>query len=291
MNKTGNKVNPDSVASLIKAYFEGDVETRNRIISSCMPHAERLAHEYLWTGADEDDLVQSAYEGLVEGVDDFLSDRTENFFMYITRRINWKIRAFVVWHMGFYDKGDYHDNRIFTGQLISILKAKRDLIEEGNANPGLKELSNRTGFYELAIYEAIKEYEHRRGISIDEVDFVDCAVAASGVSDVEAEVVYGTRERNLDKIIECANLTPGEVRVLECISKGIFGVQQIADMLEISKKRTYLLRGNVYSKLGMARGELGRGFADVDVKNEAIEAEKMFVNRRMRDRQNNKYRH
>ena len=67
---------------------ENYTKDRNKLIKMYKAQAEKIALKYSGLGVDDEDLVQSAYEGLIRGVDKVLSKSYKNHFKEVIKEIH-----------------------------------------------------------------------------------------------------------------------------------------------------------------------------------------------------------
>ena len=63
------KVEEDSITTLLRKYSEGDLEARDKIFGRYKYFAKSIARSYLPICDEENDLIQSAYEGIMIAIE------------------------------------------------------------------------------------------------------------------------------------------------------------------------------------------------------------------------------
>jgi len=135
------------------------VELRNRLVENYMYIAEILAKKFSGRGVDYDDLLQVASEALIAGVEKFDPDLGNRFTTYVTPTVTGMIKNYF---------RDYSRSVRLPRRIYAVASKVKDEINEyykiHGEKPTVKQLSERTGFSEELIMEAL---ECRTPVSLD----------------------------------------------------------------------------------------------------------------------------
>lgn len=78
------KKEEDSILTLFEKYKKGSIEARDKIIEYYMPRAEEIAVSFYGLGLEKEDVISSAYEGLVKAIDKY---KNSNYFLNFMKEI------------------------------------------------------------------------------------------------------------------------------------------------------------------------------------------------------------
>lgn len=110
--------------------------SKEELVYHYMPRANELARRYFGLGLEDEDVIASAYEGLVLGVDKYIHSKAKNRPLVIDRNIMRTIEKNILVFYGF-DVGPYNKENFECGfsKIIELLKLRRDLkIDEKELN-------------------------------------------------------------------------------------------------------------------------------------------------------------
>lgn len=260
----------------IEQYRQGDVVAREKLIRHYMRTAERIAENYYGLGVDDEDILQSAYEGLILGVDK--CPKGKNYNKVIQQTIFNSIRNAILSQL--FDLDGACDNFTINVVRVAILKFRRDFLEENHRLPSVEEICEKTGFLESLVIFILEEMELTKKISLDSMTFEESLEIVDGISDPEFEVVDKRGPSTLE-------LTPRQKELYMLISSGTVNCKKLSEAMVVSKQRVSELKVRTFNKVYECRDRSGE---NATLKREAQEYEKTFVNRRLRDRTHNRNR-
>lgn len=118
----------------------GDKKARDKIVSSNLRFVVSVAKKYRGQGLALEDLIDEGNIGLMTAVDKYEPEKGYHFISYAV----WWIRQSILKALAEQSRPVRLPlNR--SNELITIMKAKNELIASGNANPRAEEIAERSG--------------------------------------------------------------------------------------------------------------------------------------------------
>ncbi len=118
----------------------GDKKARDKIVSSNLRFVVSVAKKYRGQGLALEDLIDEGNIGLMTAVDKYEPEKGYHFISYAV----WWIRQSILKALAEQSRPVRLPlNR--SNELITIMKAKNELIASGNANPRVEEIAEKSG--------------------------------------------------------------------------------------------------------------------------------------------------
>ncbi len=118
----------------------GDKKARDKIVSSNLRFVVSVAKKYRGQGLALEDLIDEGNIGLMTAVDKYEPEKGYHFISYAV----WWIRQSILKALAEQSRPVRLPlNR--SNELITIMKAKNELIASGNAEPGVEEIAEKSG--------------------------------------------------------------------------------------------------------------------------------------------------
>jgi len=136
-----------------------DINLRNKLVANYMYIAEILAKKFSGRGVEYDDLLQVASEALIVGVEKFDPDLGNRFTTYITPTITGIIKNY----FRDYSRPVRLPRRLYA-VAAKVREESNEYFKRHGAKPTVKQLSQKLGFSEELIMEAL---EFRAPVSLD----------------------------------------------------------------------------------------------------------------------------
>ena len=272
--------------NIVREYRAGDESKREALITTYMDMAQEIALEYTGLGLDNEDLIQSAYEGLVVGVNHYLNKAAHG---NITTVIQRSIRQYVIYAVGKwlnYKGINSHFSREVSA-IVKVLRVRRSLLIELGREPTADEVSEYVSF-SLSTIENILERKDNYYIKyLDDLTDDEKAFFVDGVVDPTTDILNKLLLEDLKNLEFSLSL-----RQLEYINHRLNGykTEDIISLMGVSSQRVSDIKLKIIAKLKKIEVLPDLLYGE-NQKRESLEEEKRFTNRRKRDRQNNRYRY
>ena len=263
---------------------ENYTEERNKLINVYKAQAEKIALKYSGLGIDDEDLVQSAYEGLIRGVDKVLSRSFKNRFKEVINEIHKSVCAIVGSVIGELKLSEGKYTRVIKKEsIVVVLYTYNDLTNKLGREPLLSEMCERLNCSKELIETVLKFKDRAYLTYFDDVTDDSLDLQHGFLSDPEEDVI---RQDEFFRLLHVKYLTDLERQYLEYRDMGYTG-KEIANLMKVSYHRTEQIKHSIRHKFKIVRDVLSL-FDDFSVNYESLDYEKSFLMRRKRDRQNNR---
>lgn len=222
-------------------YEDIDIETREQLIKRYMPLAERIAKRYFDLGIEDEDLLMSAYEGLIIALDSLKDNTPSNFLDYLEHKINTFIKKELMNILG------YSTTKRLDGYGINILLQIKKLTIKLGRKPTKEEIPKKSYFHSVIddIFK-IEDMIERLDETFMSYDKLDTTQNAS--ISIEDTVIHEELLNELYNILKL-KLNKKEKYVLKYhILYGLPAVV-VATNLEVSQPRINQLRSSVIKNL------------------------------------------
>ena len=272
-------------AKLIRRYCDGDVHAREELIMENLDKAEHIASKYFGLGMDDEDLIQNAYEGLIRAIDRCLCSPTSNHSKYVSYAIDLAVRRALA------------EYRLFTNQTmpnrgtkVCILLAQRDLLKELGREPTADEIIERTGILESVVRRTLLDDRMRMNVSLDDPIWRKDIYLSTKLSDVEKEMLANESLERVREYMSDADLRPSERTVLNLMAECSTRTADLARELQCSDTYVSKIKFRLAKKLKKLMDEFREdgAFACDNDGEEVLSQERVFVHKRIKDRQYNK---
>lgn len=263
---------------------ENYTKDRNKLIKMYKAQAEKIALKYSGLGVDYEDLVQTAYEGLIRGVDKVLSRSFKNRFNEVIREIHKSVRTIVESVIGELKLSEGKYTQVIKKEsIVVVLYTYNDLTSKLGREPLLSEMCERLN-YSKELIETVLKFKDRAYLTyFDDVMDDSLDLQHGFLSDPEEDVI---RWDEFFRLLHVKYLTDLERQYLEYRYIGYTG-KEIANLMKVSYPRTEQIKHSIRHKFELVRDVLSL-FDDFSVNYESLDYEKSFSMRRKRDRQNNR---
>lgn len=123
-NNEDDKYAGYSIKELFIEYRIGNIEARDEILKRHKHYVYDIVKEYKGLGVDEEDLLQSGYEGLLKAIENFNEDTKSIFHVVAKRYINKTILEALMNHFGM---NSFETKRSPIYDMIKLYKTLKDL--------------------------------------------------------------------------------------------------------------------------------------------------------------------
>ncbi len=150
--KRNTLITTDEEVELAKKAKNGDLEARNKLLTSNMRFVVNVAKKYQGRGLELEDLISEGYLGLIEAVEKFDPDRGYHFISYAV----WWIRQSILKAIA--EKKSpirLPMNKINELTQIQNAKAQLKVLEKLNEDDELKEIANMLGMTKYHVREML----------------------------------------------------------------------------------------------------------------------------------------
>ncbi len=272
--------------NMVREYHAGDKSKRETLIASYTDMAQEIALKYTGLGLDDEDLIQSAYEGLIVGVDKCLNNAACN---NIAKTIQRSIRQYVVYAVGKWInyKGINHHFSCEVSTIVEVLRIRRALLIDLGREPTLEEVGEQI-LIGLSTIKSILDRKDNYYIKyLDDLTDDEKTFVIDGVVDPTIDILNKLLLEDLKNLEFSLSL-----RQLEYINHRLNGynTEDIIRLMGVSRQRVSDIKLKITEKLKKIEVLPDLLYGE-DQKRESLEEEKRFTNRRKRDRQNNRYRY
>lgn len=263
---------------------ENYTEERNKLINVYKAQAEKIALKYSGLGIDDEDLVQSAYEGLIRGVDKVLSRSFKNRFKEVINEIHKSVCTIVESVIGELKSSEVgYGHYISKKTVVMVLFAYNDLTSELGREPLLIEMCERLN-YSKDLIETILKFKDRVYLTyFDDVTDDSLDLQHAFLSDQEEYVIC---RDEFSRLLCVENLSDRQRQYLEYLDMEYTG-KEIANLMKVSYSRSEQIKHDIRFRLNLVQ-DVSTLLADFGTNYESLEYEKSFLMRRKRDRQNNR---
>lgn len=263
---------------------ENYTEKRNKLINTYKAQAEKIALKYSGLGVDDEDLVQSAYEGLIRGVDKVLEKSYKNLFKEVIKEIHKSVCAIVGSVIGELKLSEGKYTRVIKKEsIVVVLYTYNDLTNKLGREPLLSEMCERLNCSKELIETVLKFKDRAYLTYFDDVTDDSLDLQPASLSDPEEDVI---RQGEFFRLLHARCLSDRYRQYLKYLDMGYTG-KEIANLMKVSYSRSEQIKYNIRSKLKSIQ-EVPTLFAVFGVNYESLDYEKSFLMRRKHDRQNNR---
>lgn len=236
------------IAILISKAQAGDLEARNKVITSNLRFVVTIAKQYQNRGISLIDLIAAGTEGLIKSVDKFDVNRGTVFLTYAGWWIKQCIYNTIYSHSG--------EIRLPISQrllVIKILDATNNYAQKYSKNPSVEELSEMTGIPTNQI-NFLSQFSNKM-LSVDDYIGDDegnqlCDVIPDNEPLLDDQINKQLVLADLDKMLD--SLTDREhdlIRMLFGIGMEPVESKDVADMYGVCKERIRQMKEAALTKL------------------------------------------
>lgn len=197
-----------TVKEILMSYKDLSQEERDKIIKRYMPLAEKIAEKYYDLEVENEDILMSAYEGLIKALETYQEKKNSNLISYLERKIENNVKKEIINLLGF--KTIIRDQAY---EEINILTEIKILTKKLGRKPTFQEIVNNRKDKSIAKFifklESMMENLDASFLMYEKLDTVQ-----NGVLDVENLLAHKELIANLPKIIENSKLTEIEKTII-----------------------------------------------------------------------------
>ena len=241
------RLTPEEELELAKRCASGDEDAIRQMVNANLRLVVSVAREYAGRGVPLPDLVQEGSIGLLAAAKKFDYTRSYRFSTYATKWIRQGVTRCIMNHAGLIRVPQYTAEKI-----RKLIAAKAVLQQQSGQEPSVAE---------LAAYTQMPEDKAAEYLSlIPEICSLDAFISEDGsvlaLEDVhtpqpQEELIRRELKNTLDTMM--VSLTPRQQQVLRLyfgMTDGTcYSLQQIGDMLEVSKERARQILQQAMDKL------------------------------------------
>lgn len=226
-------------------YKNGNLKARNEIFERNLCYVKEIVEEYKGLGLPDEDLYQSAYEGLLIAIEKHNENTKRAFSMKVKDQINNSILRAL-----FNQKGmSYNSKNKEEITTISIIKKILPLIDKLKSKldrtPSVKELANVLDIDEEKINNALRDWNLVELLNTQELDQIESDNQARST---EQDLFLKDALNDIKSTLN-GHITPKERQVLVLIYYHNLPKIKIAELLGISDTYVAYLESKAISRL------------------------------------------
>lgn len=143
--------------TLLEEYRKGSIEARDELIDFFMVNASQISKRYYNLGLSEEDILQSAYEGVIVGINKSRDVKCKNVSVEVMYYIKRTIELNILANYGIY----LEKTGVFIiSEIIEVLKAKRDIKSDNVVNISNYLGKNVNRVQEILNFISCKDYNY-----------------------------------------------------------------------------------------------------------------------------------
>lgn len=230
-----------TIPELLEFNKNGDIHARDKLIEHFMPMSEQIASEYFNLGIEKEDIISSAYEGLIIGIEKLKKINHNNYIYVIRRYIEQTIENSII------SKYSLNDYTYLKGKIIKVLKAKRDLIKKYHRYPTVNEIKEEANITLEETIKILNLLKINKYIDLKNMTLTEEKEVINSVLDLEYALIKEYIILNFQEIINKLNLTEREKELL-----GLYlAPKELAAyrILKISRPRVKEIKNSIIKKI------------------------------------------
>lgn len=257
-----SKIKITNIKDILKKYKDLNQEMRNSLIEHFMPLAERIASKYYCLGVDDEDILMSAYEGLIKALDSFKEKMPGNYLDYLEHKIETSIKQEYITNIGLKTLFRKTKNKYGSHTFFEIKRLERDL----GRKPSIEEILEKCSSLEDIKY-ILKIENMIENLEISFMSYEKLDTVLNGNINIENLIIHEQLLEKLSDSIKEIKLTESERYVILHKYNDDETQKSIAIKLGVSQPRISQLESRALIKL---RNELKEYFEELYESKESI---------------------